>query len=62
LADDLLIIITNNFDKDMVPRKGEGIGLKNVIDRLSLVYNRRDLLDTSVQHDLFEVRITIPQT
>jgi LytS/YehU family sensor histidine kinase len=62
LDDDLQIIITNNFDKDMVPRKGEGIGLKNVINRLSLVYNRHDLLATSIEHDLFEVRITIPQT
>lgn len=62
LNDDLQIIITNNFDQDMVPRKGEGIGLKNVSDRLNLVYNRGNLLNTSIQRDLFEVRITIPQT
>ena len=59
--DNLQIIITNNFDADVVTKKGEGIGLKNVINRLRLVYNRQDLLNTSVQDDLFKVEITIPQ-
>lgn len=61
-TDDLQIIITNNFDKNMIPQKGEGIGIENVINRLSLVYNRHDLLDTSILHDIFKVEITIPQT
>jgi two-component system LytT family sensor kinase len=58
---ELHILITNNFDKDVVPKKGEGIGLKNVSTRLSLVYNRQDLLDTSIEDDLFKVEIIIPQ-
>lgn len=60
-ADDLRIIITNNFDKDTVATKGEGIGLKNVINRLNLVYSRQDLLDTTITGDIFKVKITIPQ-
>jgi len=60
-ADDLQIIITNNFDKDTVATKGEGIGLKNVINRLNLVYSRQDLLDTTITGDIFKVEITIPQ-
>ena len=59
--DDLKIIITNNFDKDVTPTRGEGIGLKNVITRLSLVYSRQDLLNTSISEDLFKVEIIIPQ-
>ena len=59
--DDLQIIITNNFDKDTVATKGEGIGLKNVINRLNLVYSRQDLLDTTITGDIFKVKITIPQ-
>jgi sensor histidine kinase YesM len=59
--DDLQITITNNFDEDVVTTKGEGIGLKNVINRLSLVYNREDLLNTSMHEDLFKVEIIIPQ-
>jgi two-component system LytT family sensor kinase len=61
VAKDLVIIITNNFDKEVVAKKGEGIGLKNVINRLSLVYNRQDLLDTSIIEDVFKVEIKIPQ-
>ena len=60
-ADALQIIISNNFDKNAVTAKGEGIGLKNVINRLSLVYNRQDILITSIQDDLFKVEIIIPQ-
>jgi LytS/YehU family sensor histidine kinase len=59
--DDLQIIITNNFDKDTTPKRGEGIGLKNVVTRLNLVYNRQDLLETSSEDDLFKVEIIIPQ-
>ena len=59
--DELLIIITNNFDKESVTRKGEGIGLKNVISRLGLVYNRQDLLYTTIQDNIFKVEIIIPQ-
>ena len=55
------IKITNNFDKEAVVTKGEGIGLNNVINRLSLVYSRQDLLDTSIHDNLFKVEITVPQ-
>ena len=60
-AGSLMIKITNNFDKEAVVTKGEGIGLNNVINRLSLVYSRQDLLDTSIHDNLFKVEITVPQ-
>ena len=61
VADDLQISISNNFDETVVTTKGEGIGIKNVTDRLSLVYSRQDLLTTSIIDDLFIVEIIIPQ-
>jgi sensor histidine kinase YesM len=57
----LQLVIVNNFDATVVPGKGEGIGLENVVNRLGLLYGRKDLLKTSVADDLFSVEITIPQ-
>jgi sensor histidine kinase YesM len=57
----LQLIITNNYDIVAVPKKGEGIGLENVNNRLALIYGRKDLLKTSVLDDLFSVEIIIPQ-
>jgi len=37
--DTLVISITNNFDPDAKPRRGEGIGLENVRKRLELTYD-----------------------
>ncbi len=56
----LKILITNNFDKEAMPVKGEGIGLDNVRKRLSLVFGRNDLLEVSKSDDLFSVTMIIP--
>lgn len=59
--DDLLhISINNNFDKDAVPSKGEGIGLESVKKRLNLVYGRSDLLEIKKEETEFTVIIKIP--
>jgi len=56
----LRISVTNNFDKDAAPRKGEGIGLKNIENRLKLIYNRDNLLRVNKTENSFAVDIFIP--
>lgn len=56
----LKISVTNNFDKDAAPRKGEGIGLKNIENRLKLIYNRDNLLRVNKTDNSFAVDIFIP--
>ncbi|MEM7299273.1 MAG: histidine kinase, partial [Bacteroidota bacterium] len=59
--EDLLFIrIHNNFDKESVASKGEGIGLNNVRKRLQLVFGRADLLEINKGKDQFEVTLKIP--
>ncbi|MEP5613583.1 MAG: histidine kinase [Cyclobacteriaceae bacterium] len=59
--DDMLhILISNNFDMDAMPLKGEGIGLDNVRKRLSLVYGRSDLLEINQAEDTFNITMKIP--
>ena len=53
--------ISNNFDPKQVSRKGAGIGLKNVRNRLKLIYGRDDLVRVEKTEDEFHVRLLIPQ-
>lgn len=57
----LKIEIKNSFDIDAVPQKGEGIGLKNVSDRLKLIYKQDDLIQISKDSKEFTVTIYIPE-
>ncbi|MBC7920602.1 MAG: histidine kinase [Ferruginibacter sp.] len=57
----LKISVWNNFDPDAAARKGEGIGLRNIQDRLLLLYNRPDLLIIHRTEDTYEVNLLIPQ-
>lgn len=54
------IMIENNFDPDAIPRKGEGIGIKNIRNRLKLIYNQENLLTVQKTDNLFRVNIFIP--
>lgn len=58
--DYLKITVENNFDPEAVPRKGEGIGLANIKNRLKLIYNQENLLTFSKENDIFRVTIFIP--
>lgn len=59
-GDHTVLILTNNYDKDSAPAKGEGIGLKNVQERLRLVYNSNNLLETTGNDGKFVVTIYLP--
>lgn len=57
----LIIQISNNFDRDAIAPKGEGIGLKNIQKRLSLIYGRNDLLRITRTGSNFTVNLEFPQ-
>ncbi|MCT4615687.1 MAG: histidine kinase [Marinifilaceae bacterium] len=59
----LYVEIRNNFDIDAVSnsRKGKGIGLQNVRDRLKLIYNSNMLMFNEKTESEFVVRMVYPQ-
>jgi len=59
---DLHLTIINDVETDAFPKKGTGIGLRTVRDRLYLIYGKRDLLQISREMERFVVRLTIPQS
>ncbi len=58
--DYLRIELINNFDPDAVSKRGEGIGLKNIANRLKLFYNQDNLLTYKKEENSFIVNIFIP--
>ncbi|MBA7561022.1 hypothetical protein ES708_02656 [subsurface metagenome] len=62
LARGIRINISNNFDPEQASRKGAGIGLKNVRNRLMLIYGRDDLIRVDKSGNVFNVELIIPQT
>lgn len=60
--DDFLELrISNDFDPEAVRPKGEGIGLKNIKNRLEILYKRTDLLEINFGKIEFEVILRIPK-
>jgi sensor histidine kinase YesM len=53
--------ITNNFDTTSHAKKGAGIGLKNIKERLKLIYGNPDFLKTKIIDDKFIAELIIPQ-
>jgi sensor histidine kinase YesM len=59
----LTVQVTNPFDPDTSsPQKGTGFGLRSVQRRLSLLFARQDLLQTTTNDSIFTTTIKIPQT
>ena len=59
--DGLIIRIINDFDPDLPSRKGKGIGLQNVNNRLQLVYQASNLMHVSKSGRRFTAEILLPQ-
>ena len=57
----LHITISNEYDPMATGRKGGGIGLKNVRERLHLIYGMSDWLQVSKNPERFTVTLDIPQ-
>ncbi len=52
--------VENNFDEESTPRKGKGIGLTNIKNRLSLIYNQDNLISVEKKRNLFTANVFIP--
>jgi LytS/YehU family sensor histidine kinase len=59
--DFLELHISNDFDPEATRPKGEGIGLKNIKNRLEILYKRTDLLEINFGKIEFEVILRIPK-
>jgi len=56
----LEIRIVNDFDPNAHGRKGSGLGLKNIRERMRLLYQDKNLLKTTILDKRFEVKLSIP--
>jgi len=61
IKDILQVIITNTYDPSVLTKKGEGIGLRNIRDRLQIIYGDPHLLKLQDNKKEFTVTLTIPQ-
>jgi len=61
LNNNLEIILKNEFNPDAKIKKGEGIGLKNIQQRLFLTYKQNNLFSIHKIDNLFIVSIKFPQ-
>ena len=59
--DAVKIKIRNTFDPESPPRKGKGIGLQNVSNRMRLIYQMDNLVHFVKLQNTFEVQLYIPQ-
>ncbi|MEN8116676.1 MAG: histidine kinase [Bacteroidota bacterium] len=59
--DALVVTISNTYDKNVLIKKGEGIGLRNIRDRLQVIYSDPHLLKVENIKEEFTVTLTIPQ-
>ena len=57
----LLVRISNNFDTESTSTNKKGIGMRNVKERLQLIYGKKELFTTHINKNIFEVKLLIPQ-
>jgi len=56
----LVLSLTNNFEEESKGKKGAGIGLKNIANRLELIYGQKDLMKVEKEDSIFRVTLYIP--
>ncbi len=59
-GDYLKVVVENEFDEEESIQKGEGIGLKNIRERLEKTYSKGNLLKVEKEFNLFRVKLFIP--
>ena len=57
----LEISISNSYDPGIRNKKGEGIGLRNIRERLQIIYGNTGLLKIRDNKKIFTITLTIPQ-
>jgi sensor histidine kinase YesM len=55
------VVIRNNYDSSVRSKRGEGIGLRNIRDRLQIIYNNPLLMKVEDNKTDFKVTLAIPQ-
>jgi two-component system LytT family sensor kinase len=60
-SNNLIVAITNDYDPEMPSRKGKGIGIQNVHNRMQLVYQSSNLLQLKKTEGRFTAELIIPQ-
>lgn len=55
------ISIKNNFDPESRSKKGTGMGLKNIQNRLKIIYQADYLMQVSRKENIFNVSVSFPQ-
>lgn len=56
----LKISIENDYDDSSTPQKGTGVGLKNIYERLKLIYHMDNLMEVKKEKGKFSVTLIIP--
>lgn len=56
----LKIVVENNFDETGMAKKGARVGLKNIEERLKLIYHQDSLLEINKDKGIFKVTLYIP--
>ncbi len=56
----LNISLENNYDSNSINKSGSGIGLKNINDRLQLIYGLNNLMSVENTNGIFKVNLYIP--
>jgi two-component system, LytTR family, sensor kinase len=59
--DELHLTIKNNYDPEVKVKKRSGIGIKNIRERLQLIYGRTDLFKINDTGTSFQVQLSFPQ-
>jgi two-component system sensor histidine kinase AlgZ len=57
---DLAIVVENNFDSDIPPRRGTGTGLRNVRQRIFTRYGDRATFSARPEENCFRVTMNLP--
>ena len=56
----LHVDISNGYDPEIISPKGTGTGLRNIRERLLLLYGRSDLINYSGEKGVFRTSLIIP--
>ncbi|MCH7754768.1 histidine kinase [candidate division KSB1 bacterium] len=59
-GDYLKVVVENEFDAEASIQKGEGIGLRNIRERLEKIYSKGNLLKVEKESNVFRVKLFIP--
>ena len=56
----LNLVLENNYDESSTPRKGTGVGLRNIEERLQLIYREANLMEVKKGNGNFRVSLYFP--